>query len=67
MAHIRLPEGLPGITAGIAFRPETGVPFRYVDGLVTWTPDDPRFYRNRAAKIVQDRYIASTVQPAARQ
>src|SRR3984885_7496220 len=28
MAYIALPEGLPGITAGFAFRPETAKPMR---------------------------------------
>ena len=28
MPHISLPEGLPGITAGFAFRPETARPMR---------------------------------------
>ena len=28
MAHIALPEGLPGITGGFAFRPETATPMR---------------------------------------
>ncbi|MFP5206622.1 MAG: carboxymuconolactone decarboxylase family protein, partial [Acidobacteriota bacterium] len=28
MAHIALPEGLPGITGGFAFRPETAKPMR---------------------------------------
>jgi uncharacterized peroxidase-related enzyme len=28
MAHISLPEGLPGITGGFAFRPETAKPMR---------------------------------------
>jgi uncharacterized peroxidase-related enzyme len=28
MPHIRLPDGLPGITSGFAFRPETGKPMR---------------------------------------
>ena len=28
MSHIALPEGLPGITSGFAFRPETGKPMR---------------------------------------
>lgn len=28
MAHIQLPEGLPGITAGFAFRPETAKPMQ---------------------------------------
>jgi len=28
MAHIKLPEGLPGISAGFAYRPETAKPMR---------------------------------------
>lgn len=28
MPHIQLPEGLPGITSGFAFRPETALPMR---------------------------------------
>ena len=28
MPHIALPEGLPGITSGFAFRPETAGPMR---------------------------------------
>ena len=28
MSHISLPEGLPGITGGFAFRPETAKPMR---------------------------------------
>jgi uncharacterized peroxidase-related enzyme len=28
MAHIALPDGFPGITAGFAFRPETAAPMR---------------------------------------
>jgi uncharacterized peroxidase-related enzyme len=33
---------------------------RYVDGLATWAPDDPAFYRQRAAKIATDGYGAAT-------
>ena len=29
---------------------------RYVDGLATWTPPDPEFYRQRAAVIVENGY-----------
>jgi uncharacterized peroxidase-related enzyme len=29
---------------------------RYVDGLATWTPEDPESYRQRAAGIVRDGY-----------
>ena len=39
---------------------------RYVDGLATWAPDDPDFYRQRAALVAQHGYAASTLQkPAA--
>jgi uncharacterized peroxidase-related enzyme len=33
---------------------------RYVDGLATWAPDDPDFYRQRAALIAEHGYTAST-------
>ena len=32
---------------------------RYVDGLATWTPEDPDFYRQRAAILVEHGYIGS--------
>ena len=32
---------------------------RYVDGLATWTPDDPDFYRQRAASLAQHGYTQS--------
>jgi uncharacterized peroxidase-related enzyme len=34
---------------------------RYVDGLATWAPDDPDFYRERAALIATYGYTASTL------
>ncbi len=34
---------------------------RYVDGLATWAPDDPEFYRQRAALVAQNGYAASTL------
>ena len=34
---------------------------RYVDGLATWAPDDPDFYRQRAALVAQNGYGASTL------
>jgi uncharacterized peroxidase-related enzyme len=34
---------------------------RYVDGLATWAPDDPDFYRRRAAMVAKDGYVASTL------
>jgi uncharacterized peroxidase-related enzyme len=33
---------------------------RYVDGLATWAPDDPDFYRQRAALVAANGYAAST-------
>lgn len=39
---------------------------RYVDGLATWMPDDPDFYRTRARMIAEHGYAASTAaQPPA--
>lgn len=35
---------------------------RYVDGLATWAPDDPDFYRQRAALVAKNGYAASTFQ-----
>jgi uncharacterized peroxidase-related enzyme len=34
---------------------------RYVDGLATWAPDDPDFYRQRAKLVAEHGYTASTV------
>jgi uncharacterized peroxidase-related enzyme len=34
---------------------------RYVDGLATWAPRDPDFYRQRAALVAEHGYAASTV------
>jgi len=33
---------------------------RYVDGLATWTPSDPAFYRERAKVIVDNGYTLAT-------
>ncbi|HXE80297.1 MAG TPA: peroxidase-related enzyme [Vicinamibacterales bacterium] len=33
---------------------------RYVDGLATWTPEDPEFYRQRAAIVAEMGYSAAT-------
>lgn len=38
---------------------------RYVDGLATWAPDDPDFYRQRAALVAANGYAASTLETAA--
>jgi len=35
---------------------------RYVDGLATWTPDDPDFFRRRAAIVAERGYAASILQ-----
>ena len=34
---------------------------RYVDGLATWAPDDPEFYRQRAALVAAHGYAAATL------
>ena len=34
---------------------------RYVDGLATWAPDDPDFYRQRAALLAEHGYAAATL------
>jgi len=31
---------------------------RYVDGLATWAPPDPASYRERAARVARDGYLA---------
>ncbi len=38
MAHIELPEGLPGISAGFAFRPETAKPMRELAHILLHEP-----------------------------
>lgn len=38
---------------------------RYVDGLATWAPDDADFYRQRAAMVAANGYLASTLATAA--
>lgn len=38
MPHIQLPEGLPGITAGFAFRPETAEPMRALAHILLHEP-----------------------------
>jgi uncharacterized peroxidase-related enzyme len=35
---------------------------RYVDGLATWTPDDPAFYRARGALLATHGYVAVSQQ-----
>lgn len=37
---------------------------RYVDGLATWAPEDPAFYRQRAALVAQHGYAASVATPS---
>jgi uncharacterized peroxidase-related enzyme len=34
---------------------------RYVDGLATWAPDDPAFYRDRAVLLATNGYTAGTL------
>jgi uncharacterized peroxidase-related enzyme len=37
---------------------------RYVDGLATWAPQDPDFYRQRAALVAVSGYAASALGPS---
>jgi len=37
---------------------------RYVDGLATWSPDDPQFYRERAALVTAHGYTISAATPS---
>src|SRR5436190_20469914 len=39
MAHIHLPEGLPGITSAFAFRPETATPLRQLAEILLRGPN----------------------------
>jgi uncharacterized peroxidase-related enzyme len=39
---------------------------RYVDGLATWAPEDPDFYRQRAAIVATHGYAVSTLTPSPR-
>jgi uncharacterized peroxidase-related enzyme len=38
---------------------------RYVDGLATWAPEGPEYYRERAPKVAADGYSSSPVGPSA--
>jgi uncharacterized peroxidase-related enzyme len=37
---------------------------RYVDGLATWAPDDPEYYRQRAALVAENGYAVSVATPS---
>jgi uncharacterized peroxidase-related enzyme len=37
---------------------------RYVDGLATWTPEDPDLYRQRAALVAQHGYVDAVATPS---
>ena len=39
MPHINLPEGLPGISAGFAYRPETAKPMRELADILLHQPN----------------------------
>jgi uncharacterized peroxidase-related enzyme len=43
MPHISLPEDMPGITAGFAFRPETAKPMRELAHILLHTAGNPSF------------------------
>ena len=43
MAHIKLPEGLPGIAGPLAFRPETAKPLRELAEVLLHASAQPHF------------------------
>jgi len=56
MANINLPEGLPGITAGFAFRPETAAPMRQLAHILLHQPGSlPQGERELIATLVSSR------------
>ena len=56
MPHITLPEGLPGITAGFAFRPETAKPLRELAEVLLRGPNTlTSAEREMIAAFVSDR------------
>ena len=38
MPHINLPEGVPGIASGFAYRPETAAPLRELADVLLFQP-----------------------------
>jgi uncharacterized peroxidase-related enzyme len=56
MPHISLPEGLPGITSGFAFRPETAKPMRELAEVLLRGPNTlTSAEREMIATLVSDR------------
>jgi uncharacterized peroxidase-related enzyme len=56
MPHIALPEGLPGITSGFAFRPETAKPMRELAEVLLRGPNTlTSAEREMIATLVSDR------------
>lgn len=55
MAHIDLPEGVPGILGPMMLRPD-----RYVDGLATWASTERSAYEQVAREIVAHGYVQAT-------
>jgi uncharacterized peroxidase-related enzyme len=71
MPHIELPEGMPGITAGFAFRPETAKPMRELAHVLLHTSGSDSFSsrdRELVAAFVSSRntcYFCQTSHSAA--
>ena len=55
MPHISLPEGLPGITSGFAFRPETAKPMRELAHVLLHAPNT----LSRAERELIATYVSS--------
>ena len=65
MPHIALPEGLPGITSGFAFRPETAKPMRELAEVLLRGPSSlTSGERETIATFVSPETIAISARPA---
>ena len=52
MPHIDLPEGVPGIASGFAFRPETASPMRSLAHVLLFEPGDPASLSSRDRELI---------------
>ena len=65
MAHISLPDGLPGITGPMNIHDTVLIAAaafcmfnRYVDGLATWAPAEPEAYKESGVRLATQGYMS---------
>lgn len=58
MPHIALPEGVPGIAAGFAFRPETAAPMRLLAHVLLYEPGPAASLSSRDRELIAA-YVSS--------